>query len=132
MELPPRPEQRYADIRLALNSRGPVIPHDSLTDGIALIVAAICGTFYPLRALMVSYLMDYLMDYLPSTPFNFSRAPRLVVAYPARFDTPGIMTFMVNHDGVVFEKDLGETTAAEARKMKSYNPDAGWKMVEMQ
>ena len=55
-----------------------------------------------------------------------------IVAYPAKFGTSGIMTFMVNHDGVVFEKDLGETTADEARKMKSFNPDAGWKMVEMQ
>ena len=55
-----------------------------------------------------------------------------IVAYPAKFGTSGIMTFMVNHDGVVFEKDLGETTADEASKMKSYNPDAGWKMVEMQ
>ena len=55
-----------------------------------------------------------------------------IVAYPAKFGTSGIMTFMVNHDGVVFEKDLGETTADEASKMKSYNPDAGWKMVEIQ
>ena len=55
-----------------------------------------------------------------------------VVAYPAKFGTSGIMTFMVNHDGVVFEKDLGEATAAEARKMKSYNPDADWKMVKTQ
>lgn len=81
-----------------------------------------------MRAMMVSYLMDYL----PTKPFNFSRAPRLVVAYPAKFDTPGILNFIVNHGGVVFEKDLGEATAAEARMMKSCHPDVGWKVVKTQ
>lgn len=54
-----------------------------------------------------------------------------ILAYPAKFGASGIMTFMVNHDGVVFEKDLGETTAAEARKIQSFNPDAGWKKTQM-
>ncbi|MEQ1518051.1 MAG: DUF2950 domain-containing protein, partial [Usitatibacteraceae bacterium] len=50
-----------------------------------------------------------------------------VVAYPARYGASGIMTFMVNHDGVVFEKDLGKNTAALAEKMTSFDPTATWK-----
>jgi hypothetical protein len=37
------------------------------------------------------------------------------------------MSFIVNHDGVVYEKDLGKNTAAIASKMTTFNPDASWK-----
>ena len=37
------------------------------------------------------------------------------------------MTFVVNHEGTVYEKDLGKTTDAAALGMRRYNPDAGWK-----
>jgi sensor domain CHASE-containing protein len=37
------------------------------------------------------------------------------------------MSFIVNHDGVVYEKDLGANTAASAAVMKQFNPDASWK-----
>jgi hypothetical protein len=37
------------------------------------------------------------------------------------------MTFIVNHDGVVFQKDLGPNTAAIAKAMKAFNPDSTWK-----
>jgi hypothetical protein len=50
-----------------------------------------------------------------------------VVAYPARHGASGIMTFLVNHDGVIHEKDLGKNTAALAEKMTSFDPDPGWK-----
>ena len=40
------------------------------------------------------------------------------------------MTFIVNQDGVVYEKDLGPETAAAASKMSDYNPDDSWKRVE--
>lgn len=50
-----------------------------------------------------------------------------VLAYPARYGASGIMTFMVNHDGVVYEKDLGKNTAALAEKITSFDPDATWK-----
>ncbi len=50
-----------------------------------------------------------------------------VVAYPARYGASGIMTFIVNHDGVVYEKDLGKTTAGLAAKMTAFNPDPSWK-----
>lgn len=50
-----------------------------------------------------------------------------VIAYPARYGASGIMSFMVNHDGVVYEKDLGKNTAAIASKMTTFNPAASWK-----
>jgi len=50
-----------------------------------------------------------------------------VIAYPARYGASGITSFMVNHDGVVFEKDLGKNTAAIAEKITAFDPDASWK-----
>ncbi len=49
-----------------------------------------------------------------------------LVAWPARWGASGVMTFVCNHDGVVFEKNLGKDTAAEAAKMTVYNPDTTW------
>ena len=50
-----------------------------------------------------------------------------LVAWPAQYDVTGVMTFLVNQDGVVREKDLGTTTDALARAMTAYNPDASWR-----
>jgi hypothetical protein len=40
------------------------------------------------------------------------------------------MTFMVNHDGVVYESDLGPQTAAAVQKIVKFNPDKTWRKVE--
>ena len=53
-----------------------------------------------------------------------------VVAYPAKYDSSGIMTFIANYDGTVYQKDLGPNTASVARAMKAYNPDSSWKEVK--
>jgi len=53
-----------------------------------------------------------------------------LVAYPAEYGVSGVMTFIVNHDGVVFEKDLGKQTEKLAGAMKKFNPDKTWKKVE--
>ena len=53
-----------------------------------------------------------------------------LVAWPARYDETGIMTFIVNQDGIVHEKDLGADTDAAARKMTLYDPDASWAPVQ--
>lgn len=50
-----------------------------------------------------------------------------MVAYPATYRNSGIMTFVVNQDGVVYEKDLGPDTAALAQKITKFNPDKSWK-----
>src|SRR5271165_4619493 len=51
------------------------------------------------------------------------------VAYPAEYRNSGVMTFVVNQDGTVYEKDLGPQTADLAKQMKAYNPDKTWKPV---
>ena len=53
-----------------------------------------------------------------------------LVAWPAQYDVTGVMTFIVNQDGVVYEKDLGPDTDASARKMTAYNPDKSWRQVQ--
>jgi hypothetical protein len=53
-----------------------------------------------------------------------------VVAYPAAYGNSGVMTFMVNHEGVVYEKNLGKNTTTTARAMKWFDPDKTWKKVE--
>jgi hypothetical protein len=53
-----------------------------------------------------------------------------LVAYPARYASSGIMTFIVNQDGVVYEKDLGKNTEKLAEAMTSFDPDQTWKRVE--
>jgi hypothetical protein len=53
-----------------------------------------------------------------------------LVAYPAEYRNSGVMTFMVNHGGTVFQKDLGPKTAASAEAMISFNPDRSWSKVD--
>jgi len=50
-----------------------------------------------------------------------------LIAWPASYGSSGVMTFIVNHDGVVYEKDLGPNTAAAVRKITKFNPDKTWK-----
>jgi hypothetical protein len=52
-----------------------------------------------------------------------------LVAWPATYGNSGVMTFIVNHDGVVYEKDLGPETAAEVKKITKFNPDKSWKRM---
>jgi hypothetical protein len=50
-----------------------------------------------------------------------------LVAYPAQYGSSGVMTFIVNHDGVVYQKNLGKNTEKTAQAMKLFNPDSTWK-----
>jgi len=52
------------------------------------------------------------------------------VAYPAKYKSSGVMTFIVNRDGVVYQKDLGPRTLVRATALTQYDPDATWKKVE--
>jgi hypothetical protein len=49
-----------------------------------------------------------------------------LVAFPVRYGVSGIMTFMVNQDGVIYQKDLGPKTVELGRQMTRFNPDASW------
>ena len=53
-----------------------------------------------------------------------------VVAWPAKYGSSGIMTFMVNQDGKVFQSDLGPGTQAKAAAIKRFDPGKGWSPVE--
>ena len=53
-----------------------------------------------------------------------------LVAYPAVHGVSGIMTFVVSHDGVVYQKDLGPKTTQAANALKAYNPDSTWTRAE--
>ena len=53
-----------------------------------------------------------------------------LVAYPAEYGRGGIITFMVNQDGVVYQKDLGEDTLKVAAGLQSYDPDGTWTDVK--
>ena len=54
------------------------------------------------------------------------------VAYPAEYRSSGVMTFIVNEDGIVYEKDLGKKTDVLARAMKEYNPSSNWQEADDQ
>jgi Protein of unknown function (DUF2950) len=52
-----------------------------------------------------------------------------VVAFPAKYGASGIMTFIVNQDGIVYQKNLGPETTTIARRMTTFNPDKTWAPV---
>jgi len=62
---------------------------------------------------------DYLVNGELTKGFAF-------VAYPAEYRNSGVMTFIVNQDGVVYQKDLGQDTEKIASSMSEYNPDNTW------
>jgi hypothetical protein len=53
-----------------------------------------------------------------------------VLAYPAEYGNSGVMSFLINQDGEVFEKNLGESTSDAAKAIAGFNPDETWKPVE--
>jgi len=67
------------------------------------------------------------MDYLSNGNLKNGFA---LVAYPEIWNQSGIMTFIVNQDGKVYQRDLGEKTDRTASKIKAYNPDSGWTLVQ--
>jgi hypothetical protein len=52
-----------------------------------------------------------------------------LIAWPAEYDRSGIMTFIVNHQGKVYEKDLGPETAEMVAAIDAYDPDPTWAEV---
>ncbi|HET6552233.1 MAG TPA: DUF2950 domain-containing protein [Dyella sp.] len=74
----------------------------------------------------------------PSAPggaYNYVVGGRMtsgfaLIAWPSQYGETGVMSFMVSHDGEVFEKDLGKNGAATAQSMKSFDPDSSWEEVK--
>jgi len=55
-----------------------------------------------------------------------------LVAWPAEYGVSGVQTFIVNHEGFVYGKDLGSNTAALARQMTRFNPDKSWRRIDLE
>ena len=54
-----------------------------------------------------------------------------LIAYPAEYGNSGVMTFMVNHAGTVYQKDLGTRTDSTANSIYLFDPDQTWKKVDV-
>ena len=52
------------------------------------------------------------------------------LAYPAKYDDTGIKSFMINQQGVIYEKDLGKDTTTVAKAMTTFNPDSSWSPIQ--
>ena len=66
---------------------------------------------------------DFVVDGKMTGGFAF-------VAYPAEYGNSGVMTFTINQDGVLLQKDLGKTTTEIATAMSEFDPDKTWTPVE--
>jgi hypothetical protein len=54
-----------------------------------------------------------------------------LIAYPAEYGNSGVMTFVVNHAGTVYQKDLGKRTEGIAKGIWAFDPDQTWKKVDV-
>ena len=54
-----------------------------------------------------------------------------LLAWPAEYFNSGVATFLVNHAGTVYQKDLGDYTARLVTRMMSFDPDQTWKKVDV-
>jgi hypothetical protein len=71
----------------------------------------------------------------PGGAYDYTVRGRMIggfaaVAWPVKYGDTGVMTFMVSHDGVVYEKDLGPDTAARAAAITRFDPDSSWQKVD--
>jgi hypothetical protein len=55
-----------------------------------------------------------------------------LVAWPAEYGVSGVQTFIINHEGLLYGKDLGVSTAALARQMSRFNPDKSWRRIDLE
>jgi hypothetical protein len=54
-----------------------------------------------------------------------------MIAWPAVYGVSGIMTFEVNQDGVIYQKDLGAATDSEAPRIQLFDPDLSWTRIDI-
>ena len=67
-----------------------------------------------------------------TTPFDYVAEGKMalgfaLIAYPAKYGASGIMSFIVNQEGVIYEKDLGENTGTVAVAITTFDPDSTWR-----
>ena len=86
------------------------------------------GYIYRILTAQGSSASDGTYDYIAN---GHMIAGFALVAFPAQYGVSGVMTFIVNHDGVVYEKDLGLKTRELARAMQKFDPDSTWKKADV-
>ena len=92
------------------------------------------GTPQPYHGYLFRLLTEHGAD-APGGAYNYVVNDRLLggfalLAYPANYGVSGVMTLMVAHDGIVYQKDLGDATATTAAAIQAFNPDASWTKAE--
>ena len=85
------------------------------------------GYYYRILTAQGSHAQDGAYDYVVRGRMMGGFA---LVAYPARWGASGVMTFIVNQAGVVYEKNLGPRTAVLARHVARFDPDPTWQQVK--
>jgi hypothetical protein len=85
------------------------------------------GYFFRILARQGKHAPDGAKGYIVNSKMTEGFA---FVAYPAEYRSSGVMTFIVNQDGVVYQKDLGKKTEALGKAMQEYNPDSSWHKAE--
>ena len=80
-------------------------------------------------------ILDAQGPYAPGGAHNYLAGNKLIggfglVAWPARYGVTGIHTFIVNQDGVVYEKDIPPTPGSTGTPVRAYNPDDSWTRVQ--
>lgn len=76
-------------------------------------------------------ILDGQGEHAPGGAYSYLAGSKMIggfaiVAYPAKYGVSGVMSFIVNHNGVVYQKNLGAKTGAVAAKMSKFNPDSSW------
>jgi hypothetical protein len=87
------------------------------------------GYFFRILARQEEHAPDGAKSYLVNGKMTEGFA---FVAYPAKYRSSGVMTFIVNQKGIVYQKDLGKKTEALDKAMQEYNPDSSWRKAEEQ
>jgi len=87
------------------------------------------GYFFRILARQGKHAPDGAKSYLGNGKMTEGFA---FLAYPAKYRSSGVMTFIVNQDGAVYQKDVGKKTAALGKTMQEYNPDSSWRKAEEQ
>jgi ribosomal protein L34 len=84
------------------------------------------GYYFRILTAQGSHVIDGARSYIVDGKMSGGFA---LVAWPAQYDATGVMTFVVNQNGMLWQKDLGAGTDAAARAMTAYDPDVSWHSV---
>jgi len=87
-----------------------------------------CGYYFRILTRQGKHAQGGAISYLANGRMTKGFA---ILAYPAEYRSSGVMTFIMDRQGEVFQKDLGKRTVVIAKAMKEYNPGSGWQKAEV-